>query len=78
VTERKVYTEEYKIEAVRLGKERGSLTEATRDLGVRNKTLSGWKRQMEATPDNPFLGNGNPRDSELFQFNARMLASERK
>lgn len=73
--ERKLYTEEFKREAVRLGKERGSLTEVARDLGVSSKTLSGWKRQMEATPDNPFPGNGNPRDPELFQLqreNARL------
>ncbi len=75
MTDRKLYTEEFKREAVRLGKERGNLTEAERDLGITGKTLSAWKRQMEQTPDNPFPGNGNPRDPELVQLqreNARL------
>jgi len=62
---RKAYTEEFKREAVRLAKERGNLAQTARDLGVSDNTLQGWKAQLEKTPDNPFPGNGNPRDPEL-------------
>jgi transposase len=65
MTERKVYTQEFKSEAVRLAKERGNIAQTARDLGISDNTLQGWKLQMERTPQNPFPGNGNPRDEEM-------------
>jgi transposase-like protein len=65
MTGRKVYTEEFKREAIRLAKERGNIAAAARDLGISDNTLQGWKLQMDKTPDHPFPGNGNPRDPEL-------------
>ena len=75
MADRKVYTEEFKREAVRLAKERGNIAQTARDLGISDNTLQGWKSQMDKTPDNPFPGNGNPRDAELAQLqreNARL------
>jgi transposase len=72
---RKVYTEEFKREAVRLAKECGNIAKTARDLGISDNTLQGWKSQMDKTPDNPFPGNGIPRDAELAQLkreNARL------
>jgi transposase len=72
---RKVYTEEFKREAVRLAVERGNIAQVARDLGMSDNTLQGWKTQLERTPDNPFPGNGNPRDAEMAQLqreNARL------
>jgi transposase len=72
---RKVYTEEFKREAVRLAIERGNIAQAARDLGISDNTLQGWKSQLQQTPDNPFPGNGNPRDVEMAQMqreNARL------
>ena len=65
MAERKVYTEEFKREAVRLAKERGNSAQTARDLGISDNTLQGWKSQLTKTPENPFPGNGNPRDAEL-------------
>lgn len=65
MAERKVYTQEFKIEAVRLAKERGNIAQTAKDLGISDNTLFGWKQQMEKTPDNPFPGNGVPRDEEM-------------
>ena len=42
MSERKVYTEEFKRETVRLAKERGNLTQIARDLGISDNTLHGW------------------------------------
>ena len=75
MSERKVYTAEFKREAVRLAKERGNLTQTARDLGISDNTLHGWKSQLEKTPENPFPFNGNPRDAEFAQLqreNARL------
>jgi transposase len=62
---RRVFTEEFKRDAVRLAKERGNISQAARDLGVHESVLGRWKRQLEASPDRPFPGQGNPQDPEL-------------
>jgi transposase len=44
---RKVYTREYKIEAVRLTTEGGiPVAQAARDLGLNQNTLHNWRRQF--------------------------------
>ena len=68
MVERKLYTEEFKIEAVRLAKERGNIAQTARDLGISDNTLQGWKLQMARTPKHPFPGNGNPRDEEMVKL----------
>ena len=68
MTERKTYTAEFKREAVKLAKDRGSIAQTARDLGISNNTLQNWKRQIVKTPDNPFPGNGNPHDNETAQL----------
>ena len=45
--QRKVYTREFKIEAVRLTTEGGlSVAQAARDLGINENTLHNWRRQF--------------------------------
>ena len=67
VTERRVFTEEFKREAVRLAKERGNLVQTARELGLHETVLQRWKKRLEATPENerPFPGKGNARDEEM-------------
>ncbi len=64
-TQRKLFTEAFKRDAVRLAKERGNLAATARERGIRDNTLQGWKLQLDREPDPPFPGNGNPRDPEL-------------
>jgi transposase len=73
--ERRVFTEEFKRDAVKLVKERGSVAQAARALGVHESVLSRWKRQLDTSPERPFPGQGNPQDLELAQLkreNARL------
>jgi transposase len=75
MTERRVYTDEFKRDAVRLAKERGNTSEVARDLGIHESLLSKWKRQLQAAPQRPFPGHGNPADLEMAQLkreNARL------
>ena len=75
--ERKVYTDEFKRQAVRLAQERGNIAQTARDSGSRDNTLQGGKRAVQEQPDNPFPGNGNPRDAQAAQRqrdNARLQA----
>ena len=72
MSERRVFTEEFKRDAVRLAKERGNISQVARDLGVHESVLSRWKRQLEASPDRPFPGQGNPQDPELARLKREM------
>lgn len=62
---RRIHTEEFKRDAVRLATERGSIRATARDLGVSEAQLSRWKAMLTRPSENPFPGNGNPRDPEL-------------
>ena len=67
MSERRVFTEEFKRDAVRLAKERGNTSEVARDLAVHESVLSRWKKQLQIAPARPFPGQGNPQDLELAQ-----------
>ena len=57
--ERKRYAREFKLEAVRLVKERGvSVAQASRDLGVHANVLREWVRAFAADPEQAFPGRG--------------------
>jgi transposase len=68
---RRIVTEDFKREAVRLAQERGNIRATARDLGINVSTLSRWKFVMEGSGESPspsqklFPGNGNPRDPEV-------------
>ena len=67
---RRVFTKEFKEEAVALAKtSERSLTDIGKDLGVDVNTLCRWKREAEAETFGgkirTFPGRGNARDEEL-------------
>lgn len=76
---KRVFTEEFKREAVRLAVERGNIRAVARDLGLHETVLSRWKRRVDEEAEQPgqlassaaenrplaaFPGQGNPRDEE--------------
>jgi transposase len=69
---RRVFTEEFKRDAVRLAKERGNVSQAARDLGVHESVLGRWKRQLETSPERPFPGQGNAAAPELAALKREM------
>ena len=74
-TERRVFTEEFKRDAVRLARERGNVSQVARDLGIHESVLTRWRRRLEDAPERPFPGQGNPQDPELARLrreNARL------
>lgn len=75
MSDRRVYTEEYKREAVRLAKENGNLSGTARNLGIPMSVLQRWKKTLQTDQPNPFPGQGNPADPELARLqreNARL------
>jgi transposase len=59
---RRQFTQEFKLEAVRLAAGDRRLSEVAQELGIRAEMLRQWKRQAEGRPGRPpsdvFPGNG--------------------
>ena len=59
---KRTFTREFKLEAVRLVKERGvSMAQASRDLDIHANVLRKWVRDVEADPVQAFPGQGQMR-----------------
>jgi len=57
--ERRKFTREFKVEAVRLIKERGvTYAQASRDLGVHTSQLRDWVKAFGDDPQHAFPGHG--------------------
>ena len=66
---RRVYSREFKQEAVRLVREgEKSLAALARDLGVDENSLRKWKRAEETHGERAFPGSGKSHDEELAQL----------
>ena len=66
--QRRQFTREFKLEAVRLVLERGvSFAQASRDLGVHVNVLRKWVRDFENDPKQAFPGHGQmkPEQAEI-------------
>jgi transposase len=65
---RRKYTREFKLEAVKLVRERGvTMAQAARDLDVHVNLLRNWVRAAQADPAQAFPGHGQqkPEDAEI-------------
>ena len=68
-TERRVYTTEFKVEAVALAEKREKpVSQIAKDLGLNENVLRRWMQTSRETAGSgmrPFPGYGRPRDEEL-------------
>ena len=79
---RRVYTPEFKAEAVKLVTDKGySLAEAARSLGIHETLLRSWKQALEAQGEQAFPGHGKlpPFEEEVRRLHAenQRLRAER-
>ena len=79
---RRLYTPEFKAEAVKLVTQQGySVAEAARSLGLGETLLRSWKQALEAQGDQAFPGQGKlpPFEEELRRLRAenQRLRAER-
>jgi transposase len=66
VMERRKFTREFKLEAVKLSKERGvGYVQAARDLGVHQSVLRNWVKGFAADPQHSFPGHGHMKPEQL-------------
>src|SRR5215213_9003427 len=64
--ERRKFTREFKLEAVRLIKERGvSYAQAEQDLDVHQSQLRGWVKRFADDPQHAFPGQGQMKPEQL-------------
>ena len=63
---RRNFSREFKLEAVRLVKERGvSVAQAARDLDLHENVLRKWIREVSADPQQAFPGHGQMKPEQL-------------
>lgn len=65
---KKVYTKEFKLEAVKLVLEQGlTKLQAAKDLGISDSTLGKWVRDYQSNALDAFPGKGSlrPQDEEI-------------
>ena len=80
--QRRVYTPEFKAEAVKLVTEQGyAVAEAARSLGIHETLLRSWKQALEKQGDPAFPGHGKlpPFEEEMQRLRAenQRLRAER-
>ena len=64
--ERRKFTREFKLEAVRLIKDRGvSYVQASQDLGVHTSQLRDWVKKLADDPQHAFPGHGQMKPEQL-------------
>lgn len=64
--ERRRFTREFKVEAVKLVRERGvSAKQAARDLDVHENVLRKWVKEFAADPQQAFPGQGQMKPEQL-------------
>jgi len=64
--QRRKFGREFKLEAVRLVRERGvSVAQAARDLEVHENVLRKWVKEFVADPGQAFPGNGQMKPEQL-------------
>ena len=78
---RRVFTEEFKREAVRLATERGNISATARELGICDSVLTRWKQRVEKPTTaleatRPFPGRGNARDEEMARLKRELARSQ--
>ena len=74
--ERRKFTREFKLEAVRLIKERGvSVAQASRDLGVHGTVLRSWVKAFSDDPQHSFPGHGQmkPEQAEIARLKREVI-----
>ena len=64
--QRRKFTREFKVEAVRMTKDRGvSVAQGSRDLAVHPNVLRKWAREMSVDPAQAFPGHGQMKPEQL-------------
>lgn len=64
MTQRKTYSQEFKIEAVRRAQKHG-FAQTARDLGINPNLIHKWRNRLEEDGERALPGHGNPQEAQL-------------
>jgi transposase len=76
---RRVFTREFKLEAVKLVKERGmSVSQVAKDLDIGTSVIGRWVRESGADKINAFPGRGQmkPEDAEIARLKRELAKTK--
>jgi transposase len=74
----KVYSKEFKLEALRLADESSkSVAQVSRELGLRPNQIVKWRKQLEAKQEGAFPGKGksSDKDAEIRRLKKELASS---
>ncbi len=77
--ERRKFTREFKLEAVKLIKERGvAYAQASQDLGVHQTVLRNWVKELAGDPQHSFPDHGQqmPEQAEIARLKREVASSK--
>jgi len=66
--QRRKYTKEYKVAAVRRWDEVGNFNEVGRELGISSSLVRNWRNQLLQDNERAFPGKGHVKDEEVVQM----------
>ncbi len=55
---RRKFTANFKLNAIKLGEEKGNVAQAARELGIKASLIHRWKREQQEFSHNSFPGHG--------------------
>jgi transposase len=66
--ERKLYSKEFKEEAVRLAEKSGNITQIAQQLGIHQSILRRWRQEISQDGEKAFPGQGHVKDPEVVRL----------
>jgi transposase len=66
--ERKLYSKEFKEEAIRLAEKSGNITQVAQQLGIHQSILRRWKQELSGDGEKAFPGQGYVKDPEVVRL----------
>lgn len=61
---RRKFTSSFKLNAIKLGEEKGNIAQAARELGIKATLLHRWKREQQQFTHNSFPGHGKVKQTD--------------
>lgn len=72
ITERRIYSREFKLNAIELSYKRENIKELAHELGIRPELLYRWRKALASKESTSFPGNGKQKLSAQESENAKL------
>jgi len=75
---RRIFSPEFKQQAVELALTNGNVLQTARELGIDNSNLRRWINASQQQGSTPFPGSGSPREKELAEMKKKLYDLEQE